>query len=123
MTENQLYCIKTLADWAGGEHHLQEVKLFGDEVALNHFGDVATVDFDGMTRLVLLAHRDAVRIQVSYSGPRMIRIAAHRRKHGMPRADYSATVFGEGPWMGMTWDEWHEQRGGQDIDPYTGTAR
>lgn len=45
---------------------------------------------------------------------------AHRRKHGMPRADYSRTVFGEGPWMGLTWDEWHAQHGGQDIDPYTG---
>ena len=48
---------------------------------------------------------------------------AHRRKHGMPRADYSATVFGEGPWMGLTWDEWYGQHGGQDIDPYTGAQR
>ena len=82
MTYDQNFCIKTLADWAGGEHHLPEVKPFGEGVSVNWSGDIATVDFDGLTRLVLLAHRDAVRIQVSYSGPRMIRIAAHRRQHG-----------------------------------------
>ena len=48
---------------------------------------------------------------------------AHRRKHGLPRADYSATVFGEGPWMGLTWDEWHEQHGAENRDPYTGEVR
>lgn len=48
---------------------------------------------------------------------------AHRRKMGLPRSDYSTTVFGEGPWMGLTWDEWYEQHGGPDIDPYTGSTR
>ena len=48
---------------------------------------------------------------------------AHRRKLGLPRADYGATVFGEGPWMGMTWDDWHAKNGGGGIDPYTGTRR
>jgi hypothetical protein len=48
---------------------------------------------------------------------------AHRRKMGMPRADYSAEVFGEGPWMGLTWDEWYAENGGTGIDPYSGEAR
>jgi hypothetical protein len=48
---------------------------------------------------------------------------AHRRSKGLPRADYSAEVFGEGPWMGLTWDEWYDAHGGQDIDPYTGMHR
>ena len=48
---------------------------------------------------------------------------AHRRKAGMPRADYSATVFGEGPWMGLTWDEWYAQHGTKNVDPYTGSKR
>lgn len=48
---------------------------------------------------------------------------AHRRKQGMPRADYSATVFGEGPWMGLTWDEWHDAHGDENVDPYTGMSR
>jgi hypothetical protein len=48
---------------------------------------------------------------------------AHRRKLGLSRADYSATVFGEGPWMGLTWDEWYAQHGTEGIDPYTGNRR
>jgi hypothetical protein len=49
--------------------------------------------------------------------------AAHRRAEGLPRANYAATVFGEGPWAGLTWDEWYAQHGGRDIDPYTGNQR
>jgi hypothetical protein len=45
---------------------------------------------------------------------------AHRRKKGMPRADYAATVLGEGPGMGLTWDEWHASNAG--LDPYTGKS-
>jgi hypothetical protein len=45
---------------------------------------------------------------------------AHRRSLRLPRADYSAAVFGEGPWMGLTWNEWYAEHGGQDIDPFTG---
>jgi hypothetical protein len=45
---------------------------------------------------------------------------AHRRQHGMPPFNYAHVVFGEGPWMGLSWDEWYEQHGGQEIDPYTG---
>jgi len=48
---------------------------------------------------------------------------AHRRKLGLPRWDYSREVFGEGPWMGLTWDEWYAKHGGQSIDPYTGEVR
>jgi len=48
---------------------------------------------------------------------------AHRRKQGMPRADYAAVVFGEGPWMGLTWDEWYAEHGDEGTDPYTGQPR
>lgn len=48
---------------------------------------------------------------------------AHRRSKGLRPADYSKTVFGEGPWMGLTWDEWYAKHGGSDTDPYTGQAR
>lgn len=48
---------------------------------------------------------------------------AHRRQQGMPRFDYSKVVFGEGPWMGLTWDEWYAEHGGTDVDPYTGLMR
>jgi hypothetical protein len=49
--------------------------------------------------------------------------AAHRKSKGLGRADYSRTVFGEGPHAGLTWDEWYEEFGGQGTDPYTGTRR
>jgi hypothetical protein len=46
---------------------------------------------------------------------------AHRRMLGLPRADYAATVFGEGPFMGLTWDQWHAEHGVGGTDPYTGS--
>jgi hypothetical protein len=45
---------------------------------------------------------------------------AHRRSLGLPRANYAREVFGQGPWMGLTWDEWYAHHGGQNIDPFTG---
>jgi len=47
---------------------------------------------------------------------------AHRRSKGLGRADYFAgVVFGEGPGMGLTWDEWNADNA--DLDPYTGETR
>lgn len=48
---------------------------------------------------------------------------AHRRKLGLPRFDYSAVVFGEGPWMGLTWNEWYAAHGDENVSPYTGLKR
>lgn len=45
---------------------------------------------------------------------------AHRRRLGLPRADYTRTRFGEGPWKGLTWDEWYAKHGTEGVDPYTG---
>lgn len=81
LTEDQQFCKKMLIEWACGEHHLPEVRVFGSGIHINHYGDLSTFDFDRLTRLVLLAHRDAVRIEIKNSGPRMVRIIAHRRKH------------------------------------------
>lgn len=41
--------------------------------------DLSTYDWNRLTRLVLLAHRDFVRVELASSGPRMIKICAHRR--------------------------------------------
>ena len=48
---------------------------------------------------------------------------AHRKSKGLGRADYSQEVYGEGPWAGLTFDEWYAEFGGQDIDPYAGQKR
>lgn len=80
MTEDQQFCKQVLAHWAGGSHHLPTVHLFGAGVCINFLGDLATFDFDRLTRLVLAAHRWAVRIEIASSGPGMVKIIAHRRK-------------------------------------------
>lgn len=81
-TNEQQQCIAMLEEWACGAHHLSKVYEFGNGVCVNYSGDLSTHDFDRLTRLVLLAHRDAVRIEISSSGPGMVKIIAHKRKHG-----------------------------------------
>lgn len=80
MTDQQVQCVEMLAEWVGGFHHLPKVKEFGDGVAINFSGDLSTYDFNRLTMLVLLAHRDAIRIEIASSGPRLIKIIAHKRK-------------------------------------------
>lgn len=85
MTTDQTYCVQMLEEWAGGAHHLPKVHEFGTGVCINYFGDLSTFDYDRLTSLVLLAHRDAVRVEISHSGPRRVRIICHRRRHGEGR--------------------------------------
>lgn len=80
-TDDQQFCIGVLSEFAGGDHHLPKIEDWGHGVAINHSGDLSTHDFDGLTRLVLLAHKHAVRIEISFSGPGRVKIIAHRRKH------------------------------------------
>lgn len=79
MTEDQKYCKEMLSEWVGGDHHLPKVHEFGTGICINFYGDLSTYDWNRLTRLVLLAHRDAVRVEISWSGPRMVKIIAHRR--------------------------------------------
>lgn len=79
MTEDQEFCKQVLAHWADGEHHLPTVHLFGAGICINFSNDLATFDFDRLTRLVVTAHRWAVRIEIAPSGPGMVKIIAHRR--------------------------------------------
>lgn len=81
-SEDQEHCIKALSVFAHGRHHLPKPKEFGNGVCVNWVGDLASFDFDRLTRLVLVAHACAVRIEIASSGPRMVKIVAHRRKHG-----------------------------------------
>ena len=68
-----------LAEWVGGYHRLPKVKEWGSGVCVNFYGDLSTYDWNRLTTLVLLAHRDFVRIEIASSGPRMVRVIAHRR--------------------------------------------
>lgn len=84
LTEDQEYCRLMLSEWAGGDHHLPDVHVFGTGVCINTRKGLSTYDFDRLTSLVLLAHRDSVRIVIASSGPRMVKVIAHRRKPMAP---------------------------------------
>lgn len=84
MTDDQQFCADMLAEWVGGYHHLPKLREFGTGVCINFYGDLSTYDWNRLTQLVLLAHRDFIRIEVASSGPRMVKIIAHRRS---PRVD------------------------------------
>lgn len=81
-TESQEACIALLEDFAGGRHHLPKIKEFGRGVCVNYRGDLSTFDSDKLTRLVILAHKRAIRIEIGSSGPGMVKIIAHKRQHG-----------------------------------------
>lgn len=80
LTPEQLACLETLRDWVGGPHHMPRVYTFGSGISINYSGDLSTFDGSRLTHLVLLAHRDAVRIELMHSGPRMVKVIAHKRK-------------------------------------------
>ena len=80
LTEKQQSCANMLAEWAGGFHHLPKIKAFGTGICINKYGTISTYDFCELTTLVLLAHRDSIRIEIGSSGPGMIKIIAHRRQ-------------------------------------------
>lgn len=66
-----------------GEHHIpSDVKPFGRGWKINAYGgSLATFDFDGLTRLVFLAHDRCVRVELVQGGPGRIGIAIWKR-HG-----------------------------------------
>ena len=73
-----------------GEHHIPgEVKPWGLGWCVSCPGTLATFDFDGLTRLVFLAHDRCVRAEVMSGGPNR---GAHRdlATAGARRADVRA---------------------------------
>lgn len=81
-TPDQLRCWDCLSSVVGGDHHLGPVEACGFGIRARLHGEAATFDGDLMTRLVLAAHRDAVRISIQSSGPHRIGVEAHPRRHG-----------------------------------------
>lgn len=63
-----------------GEHHIPtEVREYGTGWEVRHYGDLATWDFDALTRLVLLAHDRCVRVEVTPCNMQYLRIAIWQR--------------------------------------------
>jgi len=64
-----------------GEHHFpSELKPFGEGWSMSHFGAMATYDGNELTRLVFLAHKLCIRVQIVQGGPNRLRIAIWKRK-------------------------------------------
>ena len=62
-----------------GLHHCPKIYKFnnGKEFEMweiNHYGDMATYDFDSLTRLVIASHDECIRASVNPSGPGMVKI-------------------------------------------------
>ena len=65
-----------------GLHHCPKIKKQGGDFPwweINPYGDLATYDLDTLTRLVIAAHDECVRAEISSSGPRRVRVLLHPR--------------------------------------------
>jgi len=54
---------------------------------LNTSDDLSTYDFDLLTRLVVMAHEECVRVSVRSSGPRLVKICLWPRRGRDGRVD------------------------------------
>jgi hypothetical protein len=66
-----------------GEHHIPGYKVSpcGYGFSVNHDrGCLATFDYDELTRLVLMAHRDCIRVEISAARNNIIKISIHKRE-------------------------------------------
>ena len=64
----------------GGEHHFpNKIKECGHGWSMVHNSDFATYDFNNLTKLVLMAHRYAIRVELKTVGFNKIRIAIWQR--------------------------------------------
>lgn len=64
----------------GGLHHVRRLQDEGRYITCLHGCDLATFDFDHMTRLVLGAHEYCVRVSVTNGGPNRLKIWVWDRK-------------------------------------------
>ena len=70
-----------LNDVYHGLHHLpNKLKDRGYCFELNHYGDLATFDFNELTILVLAAHKYCVRVSINPSGRGLVKLLFHDRK-------------------------------------------
>lgn len=65
-----------------GEHHIPRggVKEFGDGWCVNRPGDIATYDYNELTRLVVMAHDCCIRASIMQGGPGQVKICIWERK-------------------------------------------
>ena len=82
MTDDQFECMKMLSDLCGGMHHVfQKIYPSGRGIMINLQSGfcAATVDFNGLTKAVLMAHDRCIRFEIRPSGPGMLKLFFHKR--------------------------------------------
>lgn len=85
MTAGQWECVKFLRDFFRGWHHMDPHRIknagpHGIEYNASAAAmKLATFDFNGLTRLVILAHDRCIRVDVEPSGPQMLKMFLHHR--------------------------------------------
>ena len=65
MNDEHWRCALVAAAYKHGFHHCMNLRQCGKGVAIDEVGEVATYDFDGLARLVVLAHDECVRVGIS----------------------------------------------------------
>lgn len=87
MEENiEQWALEFFDEFFLGRHHIpgrgiSRIRTWGTGYCINYRpGNLSTFDFDGLTRLVLIAHRDMIRAEITGSGPGMVRLAIWKRK-------------------------------------------
>lgn len=64
-----------------GEHNIPgELKQYGSGWSVIHRGDIATYDFNMLTKLVVFAHDMCIRASIVPAGPQAVKICVHRRQ-------------------------------------------
>jgi hypothetical protein len=98
---------KFFSEFYRGSHHIpgHEVHEHGYGWMVKHDrGDLATFDFNELTRLVLMAHRDCYRASIENHGVRAFKIAIWKRQRegGMcdrhPTIDQAIETFNANPY-------------------------
>ena len=81
MSNDQWECASFYGQLIGGWHHLMgSIKPCGTGVLFNtRNSNWATFDFDGLTRAVVLAHDEMIRMEIRPSGPGMLQFVFHKR--------------------------------------------
>lgn len=74
--------IDFFSEFYQGEHHIPgKVKEFGGGWVVNHDrGDLATYDYNQLTKLVFMAHEKCIRVSVMPCSPRHLKIAIWKRQ-------------------------------------------
>ena len=75
----QLRCWRALSWLLRGDHHMGKVYECGRGLRMSTHQDLATHDGNALTRAVIIAHIDCVRISVCSSGPRQVAIEVYPR--------------------------------------------